>query len=187
MMISLRHAGTPSSQQGFALLLALVIAGVALSIGLTLVSITTKQLDLNTTARQSEIAFQAASAGADCLSLVRYDVTNDPDDATYTCLGVDDFQLTEVSSGNPTRYAIDSSDNRLDWTLTNGDDVCVSLDLYVYEGDVTIDLSGRALQNTECAEGNTCAVGISRGYNRSCSDVSNGIGNPVEREITVEF
>jgi Tfp pilus assembly protein PilX len=57
--------------EGFALILALLVASVALAIGLSLLDITVKQLTLNTTVQESEVAFQAAAAGMNCLQFAR--------------------------------------------------------------------------------------------------------------------
>jgi hypothetical protein len=173
---------------GFALLLALIIASVALSIGLTLLSVTIKQLDLNATSRESEMSFRVAAAGIECLSLVRYDINNEPDDDSYTCMGVSDFQLTETVSGNPSVYTWQG-----DWAV-DGSDRCADLSLYVYEGhssDVTITLNdtigNRTLESDICAADTTCMVALARGYSRSCSDAQNPSVFTVEREITAEL
>ena len=63
--------------KGFALLLSLIISSIALSIGLSMLHITLKQLTLGTTTRGSEVAFQVARAGMECLRQAR---SNDPVD-----------------------------------------------------------------------------------------------------------
>ncbi len=54
------------SSDGFTLLLAVLISSVLLTLGLAIFSITIRQLLLSTTARDSQFAFYAADAGAEC-------------------------------------------------------------------------------------------------------------------------
>ena len=55
-----------SKQGGIALLITLLLMGVLLGIGATLLNITLSQLKLSSIALESEIAFQAANAGVEC-------------------------------------------------------------------------------------------------------------------------
>lgn len=57
---------SPNSSRGFALLVAVVLTSVLLSVGLALLDITYKQILLSTTAKQSETAFYAADSALEC-------------------------------------------------------------------------------------------------------------------------
>ncbi len=70
LSIEFMNKHTPQTG-GFALLLTLIISSVALSIGLSLLDITVKQLSLGATARESEIAFQVAATAMNCLQFAR--------------------------------------------------------------------------------------------------------------------
>lgn len=53
-------------ETGFALLMTLIVVSVVVSIGLTVLDLSIKQVRLSTNAKESEIAFHAANAGMEC-------------------------------------------------------------------------------------------------------------------------
>lgn len=53
-------------KRGFVLLYAVLVASIALSIGLSLYAITLKELIISSSSRDSQFAFYAADAGAEC-------------------------------------------------------------------------------------------------------------------------
>ncbi len=55
-----------SSQRGFTILLAALIASLVLALGIAVFSIAQKELILSSTGRNSELAFYAADTGAEC-------------------------------------------------------------------------------------------------------------------------
>lgn len=55
-----------SQESGFALLMTLVVVGVVLSVGMSILDLSIKQVKLSTNAKESEIAFHAANAGMEC-------------------------------------------------------------------------------------------------------------------------
>ncbi|MCW9054434.1 MAG: pilus assembly PilX N-terminal domain-containing protein [Candidatus Pacebacteria bacterium] len=57
---------TTRDQDGFTLLLAVLIAGILLAIGLAIFNITIKGLLLSSSGRDSQFAFYAADTGAEC-------------------------------------------------------------------------------------------------------------------------
>lgn len=52
--------------RGFALLYAVMTSSIILAVGVSLISITLKQLSISTLGRESQYAFYAANAGAEC-------------------------------------------------------------------------------------------------------------------------
>lgn len=62
------------AEQGFALLLSIIISSIVLAIGVSLLHLSVSQINLASNARESEIAFQASHAGIDCLWYWRNDV-----------------------------------------------------------------------------------------------------------------
>lgn len=56
---------------GFALLITLIVVSVIVSIGLTVLDVSLKQVQLSTNAKDSEIAFHAANAGMECARYIR--------------------------------------------------------------------------------------------------------------------
>ena len=55
-----------NKKQGFALLYALLVSSIVLSIGIVLSTIVTKQLILSSVATNSQLAFYAATSGIEC-------------------------------------------------------------------------------------------------------------------------
>lgn len=58
--------GYKHSSAGFVLLIAILVAGVLLSIGLAIFNIAMKELLLSSSGRDSQFAFYAADSGAEC-------------------------------------------------------------------------------------------------------------------------
>lgn len=187
-----------TQESGFALLLAIVIASILLSIGLTILTITVKQLTLSSTARESEIAFHASSAGVECLRFHRdknvsssftNEVTNLGTAPTINCFGLtsDTSDIQDQLHSNSDGY-INEFHYEFDWA---GNSRCSQLDMYVMVadgGEYTYDYGflSTAVGSKTCPEGGTCNIAIVRGYNRSCTDLHNGLAT-VERELTLQF
>ncbi len=62
---------TQNNQKGFAILFAVVGAALVLSIGLTISLITTKEVQISATSRESQLAAYAADSGAECAELYK--------------------------------------------------------------------------------------------------------------------
>lgn len=60
-----------TKESGFALLITLIVVGAVLSVGLSMLDLSIKQVKLSTNAKDSEIAFHAANAGMECAQKVR--------------------------------------------------------------------------------------------------------------------
>jgi hypothetical protein len=177
-----------TTNTGFALLLAIIIASIALSIGLSMLHITLKQLALGTTTKGSEVAFQVASAGMECLRYVR----NNQSDEMYagSSVQVDCLGGSSVisNSGSNSQHRI-YRDETIDWAITGSDTLCVDTEthLLIADGgnDITYTFPGGSSKT--CNSGDVCTFGFVRGYNRSCSDIGNNSVFTVQRELTVEF
>ena len=55
--------------------------------------------------------------------------------------------------------------------------------------DISYDFGGytnNVLEDKDCPDGSACSVAISRGYNKSCTDLNDGLAT-VQREITAQF
>jgi Tfp pilus assembly protein PilX len=176
------------NDKGFALLLALIVSSIALSIGLSMLHITLKQLTLGTNTRGSEIAFQAASAGLECARFVRNEQSAafiSGSSVTINCLGASQTITPVVANGNIYRYNYPN----LDWNAA-GENLCIDMDIYVVDAS-TVTGSGTTYTfpnsvNRTCTAGDVCTFGFVRGYNRGCTDVSNNLFT-LQRELTVEF
>ncbi len=192
------------SQAGFALLLALIVSSIVLSIGLSLLDVTVKQLSLGATARESEISFQVAAAGMNCLQYVRNSqlastqaAVATPTNVQFDCLG-DQITLTDSnialsgSAGGTSRWFRTPSGSN--WEIPNADggtDIyCMSLEMLVLNASAVTSGTIRATptngQEVRCNAGDVCTFAFSRGHNRQCADLGAG-GLVVQRELTAEF
>lgn len=191
-MINMR-SHTP--HKGFALLLTLIISSVVLAIGLSILEISVNQINLSSTARESEIAFQAAHAGVDCVWYWRKErptsytaETGTP--AGFSCFGVPadadaPINLSESTDGHARRFSYE-----FEWGSPLR---CTQVDMYVLNADgvddVPITFTSTAVGTNgvkTCAAGTVCTVLVSSGYNRACSNLTTSIFT-VQRELTVEF
>ena len=66
MMTSRKSSSTRPPQRGFTLLISIVLASIALAIGLALADIAYKQVVLSSTAKQSQTAFYNADSAMEC-------------------------------------------------------------------------------------------------------------------------
>lgn len=171
---------------GFALILTLIISSVALSIGLSLLNITVKQLTLGTTARESEIAFQTAAAGMNCLQYARntfLQVSQAGGEFQVNCAG-QTINMQDTNSSNPVEQVYDSE---TDFSI-NGRNRCIQFQMYIL--DATGGAESVTINNDlkPCAAGDVCTFAYSQGHNRACSELSGTGGSyVVQRELTAEF
>ena len=174
--------------KGFALLLSLIISSIALSIGLSMLHITLKQLTLGTTTRGSEIAFQVANAGMECLRHARnedpVDFITDGGEVTVNCLGQSG---TMTDSDGDTE--IQEFNYQFDWVNADGTQ-CLEFEAYAMDAssaEVTLNFAvEREMLDKVCALGDVCAIAFVRGFNRSCADAGSSIFT-VQRELSIEF
>lgn len=181
-------------KNGFALLFTLVIVSVVLAISLSLIQLTLKQLALSVDARDSELAFHAASAGLECALYTR----NNQSDAfidwasgpapAFSCLGVNASPLTSARSSVTGGYVNNFTYDMNPTFSASGRGVCVEIDYVVIaaeSGPVTHNVGG-ALGDIFCAEGGVCTVAFVRGYNKA---TCGGTPRPFEvmRELNAVF
>ncbi len=197
------------NNSGFALLLTLVVISIILAVGLTLLQITMKQLSLSAIARESEIAFYAASTGLECMQYWRSSppiraallqeswdgVAYDSDVPVYLeCADSSPVTYEEVTNMIDDKvygykYAYNLSYN----PLVTTDDTCVETTMFLIDlreeaSPVVEDISdlNEGLAEISCDEGNVCTTIFSRGYNRPCGYGLNSIFT-VQRELTIEY
>ena len=196
------------NQDGFALLLAVIIAAIVLAIGLTMLNVTLKQLTLSATTRESEAAFNAASAGMDCIRYWRHILADNYTDtiAAGTAPTIGCFTPSTINTQTQTVVHTNGPSYtngflyQIDWG-TGVDARCTEIELYTMVAStspyaVNFSYGAGGLSVTEsvgsggvktCDIFNLCTVAISRGYNRACADLSVSSLITVEREIVSEF
>ncbi len=186
-------------KNGFALLLAIIVSSIVLAIGVSLLQVSINQINLASTARESEIAFQSASAGMECMQYWRNIKTSQlvliasPTQLSdiFCFGGMPNSQtvsrpFSNTSSGNVDKYSYEFK------LGTKATDSCLKIDMYIvnaYVDDLTYRFpnTGVGIDGTKtCTLGSICTVIISTGYNRSCTTYDTDIFS-VQRELALEF
>ncbi len=177
-----------TQQKGFALLLSLIVSSIVLAIGLSMLQITLKQLSLGTTTKGSEIAFQAANAGMECLRYTRNDPNNDflSGNITLKCLvNPSPLSVDDENGGAGPIYRYNPA-NKITWN-TAGGSACIDIDMYYIDASAnSVTYTFPSGDEKTCALGDACTFGFVRGYNRGCNEIGSSIFT-VQRELTVEF
>ncbi len=182
------------NQSGFALLLSLLVVSVVISVGLSLLDLTIKQLRLSTGAKDSESAFHAANAGVECLRYWRRKESDKFENGTagglsISCFGTSDTVV--MTTLYPYIYKYD-----VKFTWGSSPQRCSQLSFITMSSDPTS--SGLTLNgitgyipgypygdSKTCPPGGKCTIASSRGYNQGCGSTANiGI---VQREVLLEL
>lgn len=176
------------TKKGFSLLLAIIISSVVLAIGLSLLSITVKQLDLSSSSRDSEVAFQAAVAGIECAQSIRWEYANQLLSGADVNASCGDVSISLVDSNglnNKQNYQVE-----FDWAPDGGAERCVFMQLFLINQDAgnrnIPSFDGRGISST-CPSGVNCTVVMSQGYSASCATKDDPNSFTVQRELTAEF
>ncbi len=96
---------THPHSRGFALLVSIILTSVLLSVGLALLDITYKQIQLASTAKQSEVAFYSADSALECALYWDQQYNSfsySSPAASVTCSGVSLSLTTSQSGGTRT-------------------------------------------------------------------------------------
>lgn len=201
-MIANKQSKFQSNQKGFALLMTLIVVGVIISIGLSILDLSIKQTRLATTARDSEIAFHAANAGMECAQYLRRIASSSMETGADVSDSIDCFGESEenynnekivdgvVGDGNVYKYEFDitwGGESRCsvitavvaNATLETGAEVGLQI------SDLDDHIPGYPDSVKECSAGERCTILSVKGYNREC-DTKAGYGS-VEREVLLQF
>ena len=154
---------TMEHNEGFALLIAVLVSGIVLAIGVSVLNITLKDFILSNIARDSEIAFYAANAGMECaLYWDESDRNVFVDGGTVTCIG--------ESSAVPSPGTDSLNTFQREWGTPT---VCTV---------VSVEKFDCQERNPSFPTGLLCTTVEARGYNRSCDDLSDDT-RTVERAL----
>lgn len=200
------------TQVGFALLITIIVVTAIVSIGISMIDLSLKQVRLSLNAKQSELAFHAATAGVECASYWRRAASSTMEvggTLAPRCFGeVSDPPSVDVSTG-PTSPSKSGSDGqvhlykyRFTWGVS-GSQRCTEIDTLVMIASTTNDTGtnlGSGVTTTNmttvfsgydgdinkgCGPGERCTVHAVRGYNMPCSNLDNY--GAVQREILLEL
>lgn len=191
-----------NNQRGFALLISLIVVGVVVSVGLTILDLTIKQLLLSTNSKDSEIALHAANAGLECAQYWRNLKATDFEDGNSVNVACfdkpaiavteDNSGITKTGSGNVHKYKF-----QFDWGNV-GAERCSMVTMVLFNSDSSV---GNILEITnmnavvsgypdgsskKCEAGGRCAVISVQGYNRPCANALLGSPGTLQREVLLE-
>jgi len=196
-----------TAQSGFALIMSLIVVGVVISIGLSILEISVKQVRLSTNARDSEIAFHAANAGMECArywrraqeDLVETGAALSPAPTCFRQAGPDAGFNTNTTISATADGSVYKYDYRYTWGPDTGADRCTEITTLV--AVATLPGAGLLISNMDgptglipgyrggdtkfCEAGARCTTISVRGYNRTCTAAST-VGT-VQREVLLEF
>lgn len=183
-------------ESGFVLLLTLVIVSIVLAIGLSMLHITLKQLTLSNIARESEVAFHAASTGIECMQFHRAHPRTRSvflSAATAPSLDCADSLPVLAETGHEQIVSPNALLNNYQYRHSVDGDKCVETSLYMmdlqsYGSDVVdhdISSNDEGLTSLSCEAGSVCTTIFSRGYNRPCDSLDSIF--TVQRELTIEY
>lgn len=180
------------NEKGFALLLAMIVSGIVVTIGVSILSITLKQVKLGIGTDNSERAFQAAAAGMDCLRYIRNEqfdnFTENNRTVSINCFDLSSQTMSDSLAGTdgqkPYRQQFQT---QFDWDTGSENDICMRFEVYVLNAltaDKTWPTTDRG--SLDCDEGDICTFAFVQANNVACGDVT---GNPraVVRELSAKF
>ena len=187
-------------ESGFALLMTLIVVGVIISIGLSVLDLSIKQIRLSTNAKDSEIAFHAANGGLECAQYWRRASSSQMERGVAIapeCFSEtpDTNTVVEITDDVTGDGEVFQYEYEFTWGDA-GDTRCTQINTLVASS--TALGSGTTIGNMTnlvpgypdgvdkfCEAGARCSVVSVQGYNRPCA-TANGFGT-VQREVLLQF
>lgn len=182
-------------ERGIALLITLLIMTVLLGVSASLLNITIKQFQFSSIGLASEMAFQAANAGMECMLFHDF-LDRDPStpgsleskfdigqpNTDITCMNVSDGPTVQSSTGYVQRTY------RFSWStgVSGAPSLCTEMSIFKFYSDSSApDMYNALRRSGNCAIGTTCTVIQSRGYNVACGSIQTP--RVIERELTQRY
>lgn len=197
---------TNNKDQGFALLMTLIVVGVVISVGLSMLDLALKQVRLSSNAKDSEIAFHATNAGVECAQYWRLKEKDKMEKGdtvnNVSCFGAPGVNVSPlgaslvIGGGNANKDAYLYS-YEFEWgsandrctkisTLVASSSVANPLALEITDTDMRSMFLGYPVTgNFTCDPGSQCTVVSIKGYNKPCGSIG-GYG-VVEREVLLQY
>lgn len=199
-----KHYLQKNSESGFALLMSMVVMGVLISIGLSVLELSLKQVELSTNVRDSEIAFHAANAGMECSRYWRRAASSTMEAGgafNPTCFDTISNPVSVVAqpitgtdvSGDGNIYKYDYN---FTWGGTNAER-CSQISALVFNAATStpsLDLDNiqnyisgypSTVTTFDCEGGARCTVMSVQGYNKNCGAITDF--GTLQREVLLEF
>lgn len=186
------HKPRAQSSTGFALLLALVVVSVVVSVGLTVLELTMKQVRLSTNSKESELAFHAANAGLECARYWRVAGTVDMEAGNPIAMNC--FNQPENVTPDLIEAGVFTYQTEFTWGQSAASR-CSKMKTLVIVSDVSATTTVSSMEtlipgypyggNKDCEPGGRCTVISVQGYSSACGNI--GTIGTVEREVLLEL
>lgn len=185
---------TKKTQKGFALLIAILTASIVLAIGISILNIALKGFLLSTTVRESQTAFYAADAGIECARYFDFSENGGhrfergSPSGPMRCMGGNVFQVNDDTNTVHTAIGNNNFGATEGFQIEWGDpEICARVYVTKYRNDSgTVSMPDGKGGTETCAQGFTCTIVQSYGYNRACTDIEDD-PRTVERGIRSRY
>lgn len=208
-MIQIKHT---NNQSGFALLMTIIVVSVVLSVTLTIVDLSLKQLQLSSDTTESEIAFHASNAGLECARYTRNFKSSDFESGSpvnFRCFGDNSMVVGGAPSilvrkgvgfATPAVIGTDVSVFRYVKSISwgnPGSERCSEMNILTIMTSDTIQVGGSGVNSIKnliptyqtdtkvCETGSSCTIVSVTGYSSLCTATSSP--GTLRREILLEF
>ncbi|HYC83349.1 MAG TPA: hypothetical protein VEB60_02295 [Candidatus Paceibacterota bacterium] len=177
-------------KQGIAILYAVLLITVIMTIGLLLSDIITKQIILSSTVRSSQEAFSAAISGRECFNYWdQYGVFGTCPDGDMECqaittikCGEHDLVLADIQESSPTEIRTVFDISHAEDKVKKIAPMCTRVSVKVNENPS----GGYRPDGQLCSGGPNCfrTFVVASGYNSSCAEIGNS-PRTLERSIRI--
>ncbi len=200
MKIFLEKIKACQKKQGITVLVASLVASILLAIGLSIFNTTVKDLFFAATAKESEIAFYAADAAAECTQYWDFKggvfatsskSIQTPRGSQFNCLGYDITNATWILANDggqlppfeKTSFSIEFSSADLATTTTGNHSPIACADVTLRKDGVKDPVTG----DTDFGNPNSITTISVLGHNTSCSGADASSPRRVERGVQFSY
>ncbi len=190
------------NQSGFALLMTLVVVSVVISVALTLIDLTIKQLRLSTGSKDSENAFHAANAGVECIRYWRVAEggefeKGDGDTVDMSCFEAGSKRPTKTHINDTLGASVNNAVYKYEIDFTWGNRCSqatfITMTTLPSSAGVTLNTVINHIPNypensKTCEAGGLCTIILVQGYNQPCPSPGNEFPRgTIQREVLLEL
>ena len=159
-----------NNHSGFTLLIAILVIGIVLAIGLSILNITLKEYILSGIARESAIALNAADAGMECALYWDRSSNGDKFDVGAPALSITCMGKTIAVGGGASGTAQTLNETSAVGITWGAPAVCAMVSVTKYDARTAEVPIPDDIE--PCRRGYICTRVISLGYNKACSQLN---------------
>jgi hypothetical protein len=176
-----------SNKKGFAMLFAVLVSSVLLSVGISIFNLTLKELTLSSSGRESQFAFYSADTGIECALYWDFKSTVPSTMfATSSASQAGSWRTPYINSDNPSCVGVDLKASLITPLSTTATNAQTRFQLSI----PNLDAQGASapycaiVTVTKDTVGSPGTMIESRGYNMDCSSTDQ---NRIERALRVTY